>query len=350
MQKFLPPIYRRGHSSFELDSCTPQIHAMREGKIRMHALKKGHYPGEPLMQNQLEGISSIGFWDAAFVQDWGLNPHRNKGVEICWLETGTTAFSIESKTFELQAGNFTLTRPWQLHKLGAPNIGAGKLHWLILDVSVRRPNQEWKWPDWLALTSSDKEELTRRLRHDENAVWNASPKIAATFRELAECVLNWKKPFTESRMIILLNQLLLEVLSVLSTQQMHENPELASRKHTVRLFLHDLAQNETSSQEQWTLPMMASQCGMGVTAFSQYCRDLVNNSPMEYVNRCRLDRAAHQLLEHPEHSVTEIAFLNRFNSSQYFATAFLKKFKMTPSNYRLLGKKSPAKLQPLKIN
>ena len=102
------------------------------------------------------------------------------------------AFSVETNNFELRSGHFTITRPWQLHKLGAPNIGLEKLHWLILDVGVRRPNQDWRWPRWLTLTDADKAELTRKLRHNENPVWNASPEIVAAFRGLSECVLHWK--------------------------------------------------------------------------------------------------------------------------------------------------------------
>ena len=72
---------------------------------------------------------------------------------------------------------------------------------------------------------------------------------------------------------------------------------------------------------------------MGVTAFSKYCRELVNTGPMEYLNQCRLERAALQLRTRPELSVTEIAFANGFNSSQYFATRFRRHFKVSPSRF-----------------
>ena len=35
--------------------------------------------------------------------------------------TGSMSFSVESKNYELRPGNFTTTRPWQLHKLGVFN-------------------------------------------------------------------------------------------------------------------------------------------------------------------------------------------------------------------------------------
>jgi len=76
-----------------------------------------------------------------------------------------------------------------------------------------------------------------------------------------------------------------------------------------------------------------------VTAFSKYCRELVNIGPIEYLNQCRLERAAEQLRT-PDLSITDVAFANGFNSSQYFATRFRRRFKMTPSQYVVSGRAS----------
>ena len=136
-------------------------------------------------------------------------------------------------------------------------------------------------------------------------------------------------------MIAKINQLFVSILDALTAQQLDENPDLTSRRRTVELFLKDLAENPVSSRELWTLGQMAQQCGMGVTAFSKYARELVNVGPMEYLNQCRLDHAAKQLLEKSDLSVTDIAFANGFNSSQYFATCFRRRFKLTPSQFLL---------------
>jgi len=328
------PIYRGQKSQFEIDSCVPQSAAVRGGKIQMHALSKGYYPGVLMRPDQLPGITSIGFWNGTGAQDWGLEAHRNEGVEICFLETGAMAFSVETNNFKLRSGHFTITRPWQLHKLGAPNIGPGKLHWLILDVGVRRPNQDWRWPRWVTLTAQDKAELTRKLRYNENAVWDSSPAIAAAFRGLGADIVHWPEPHIESRMVTLLNQLILGILIALTKQQTEQNPELTSRRRTVDLFLRDLSDNPASSSQPWTLQQMADRCGMGITVFCKYCRELANNGPIEYLNACRLDAAARQLKENARLPVTEIAFQNGFNSSQYFATSFRKRFQMTPRDFR----------------
>lgn len=327
------PIYRMGYKHYGIDDCEPQKEAVREGKIEFHALTKGHYPGTLMPKDELPGLNSIGFWDANTSQDWGLNPHRNEGIKIVFFETGTCDMVMGEKTFHLHAGNFIITRPWVLHKFGAPNIGRGRLHWMILDVGVRRPHQNWSWPKWIVMTREDTADLTERWRHIKNPVWTATPLIAQSFRELARSITVWGQPHTVSRMAVHLNQLLIGVLDALTEQQTHENGQLTSRKQVVEMFLRDLNAGSIDLGEQWTLDRMADHCKMGVTAFSKYCRELVNIGPMEYLNQCRLERAARQLRAHPELSITEIAFANGFNSSQYFATRFRRRYKVSPSHF-----------------
>ena len=328
------PIYQSGADRFEIDDCGPQFKALREGKFELHALSKGHYPGKRMNSNVLPGLTNIGFWNCRGAQDWGLDAHRNEGLEIVFLETGGMGFEVDGKVHSLQAGNLTVTRPWQLHKLGDPNIGRGRLCWLILDVGVRRPNQEWTWPSWVVLSPKDLAELTRKLRRGEQCVWGANPRMREVFRELADCVLRWNEPRVNSRMVVAVNRLLVELLDVLAEQQLEEISSLVTRRRTVELFLNDLVENPGSCAEAWTLEGMAAQCGMGITAMAKYCRELVNIGPMAFLNQCRLDHAARGLLVKPSASVTEIAMNAGFNSSQYFATMFRKRYKMTPLQYR----------------
>lgn len=327
------PIYHIGGKRYGIDTCEPQREAVREGKIEFHALTKGHYPGILMPKDVLPGLNSIGFWDANTSQDWGLDAHRNEGIKIVFFETGTCDLLMGNKTYHLHAGNFLLTRPWQLHKFGNPNIGRGRLHWLILDVGVRRPHQEWHWPKWMVMTRENLAELTERWQHLKHPIWTSTPAIAQSFRELARCITAWDKPHSVSRMAVHLNLLLISVLDALVEQQVQVSEHLTSRKHAVEVFFQDLRNGRIDLGEQWTLERMASHCHLGMTAFSQYCRELVNIGPMEYLNQCRLEQAAQQLRTRPELSVTEIAFANGFNSSQYFATRFRRHFKLAPSQY-----------------
>lgn len=332
---FPAPIYKSGSIRHEIDTCAPQIKAIREGKIEFHALSKGHYPGKSIKSNILPGLASVGFWNCRRTQDWGLDFHRNEGVEIVFLENGGTAFEVDGGKHHLHAGSLTVTRPWQLHRLGDPHIGRCRLFWLILDVEVRRPNQQWKWPPWVVLSPGDLADLTGKLRHAGQSVWRATPETREIFREVGECIVHWSENRMPSRLAVAVNRLLVELLDILSDLRVHESSELEIRRRTVELFLRDLAENPASSAEPWTLETMARQCGMGITAMARYCRELVNNGPMAYLNLCRLEHAARALRDEPALSVTEIALRAGFNSSQYFATRFRKRYRTTPVAHRL---------------
>jgi AraC family L-rhamnose operon regulatory protein RhaS len=72
---------------------------------------------------------------------------------------------------------------------------------------------------------------------------------------------------------------------------------------------------------------------MGVTAFSKYCREIVNAGPVEFLNHCRLSVAARKLREDNGLSITDVAFACGFNSSQYFATRFRQRFQISPRQF-----------------
>jgi len=329
------PMFKSNGVRYEIDSCEPQNRAIVSGKVEWHGLTKGHYPGALIPQNILPCLSAVGYWDASGTPDWGEEPHRNEGVEFLFLETGTMAFTVDGKQHELRAGQFTITRPWQLHHLGGPNIGPGLLYWLILDVGVRRPNQNWRWPNWIILTEDDLSDFTTKLRHNEHPVWNATPAIIELYREIGRTIDTWEKPRSVSHLAAHLNRLFILILEALSTQQKEDSPHLTSARRTVELFLNELKTNMAISSDAWSKASMAEHCGIGTTTLLKYCRELVNSGPMEFLNYCRLNHAADLLKHKPNLSITDIAVECGFNTSQYFSTCFRQQFHTTPQLYRL---------------
>jgi AraC family L-rhamnose operon regulatory protein RhaS len=336
-----PPIFRAATSTYGVDTCRPQRDAIRDGKITLHALARGGYPGEQLPSDALRGVNSIGYWDAIGPQDWGLELHRNEGIEISFMETGGMPFVVENRGHELRAGDLTVTRPWQLHCHGYPTIGPGRIHWIIIDVGVRRPNQEWKWPDWVVLAPRDLKELTNRLRHLNQPVQKTSEAIQNCFRAIAASLADREPTRRISPITVYLNELLWHLLELLRTQRTVRQSRISPAEQTVRLFLRDLENNEQSLCEAWTLESMAKECGLGETAFARYCRLLTNTSPLHHLNRLRLQLAARMLREQPDRSITDIGFACGFNSSQYFSTQFHRHFKRTPKAYRAVHDSSP---------
>ena len=323
--------FRSQRELYHADTCEPLTAAVARGELRLAALGRGSYPGQPLPARDLRELCSLGMWDARTAQHWGLGWHRNEGIELTYLAAGHLDFAVEDRTFTLAPGSFTITRPWQKHRVGDPHVTASRLIWLILDVGVRRPNQAWHWPAWMLLDSALLRRLTLKLRHNEQPVWKADRRLARCFEELAAHCGRPLSPAHSTQLKIVINELWIALAGLLTSRRMHLDESLSSTERTVRLFLDDL---RSRSDEPWTLDTMAEQCGIGRSCLSQYCRQHTNCTPIEYLTRCRLEHACSLLQSEPARSITDIALACGFQTSQYFATVFARNFGRAPRAWR----------------
>ncbi len=323
--------YREQGRVYHADSCDALVDATTRGMLRMAAVARGAYPGTPLRRGSLAGLMSAGFWDAVQEQDWGLPWHRNEGIEITFLETGSMRFALDGSGHDLAPGDLTITRPWQRHRLGDPAIGIGRLHWIILDVGVRQPHQKWRWPDWIVITRRDRDQLTKYLRQNEHPVWKATPEIKQCFQNLADTVEADRGGSACSRLAIGINEIFLLLLESFRDKQIRLTASLTTAHRTTKMFLASLREH---IDEPWTLESMAAHCGLGVTRFVHYCREITNQTPVNYLNQLRVAEAGRLMKRNPRRKIIDVALDCGFSSGQYFATVFKKFTGVPPQEYR----------------
>jgi AraC-like DNA-binding protein len=330
-----PVTFRSPSQLYHADSCEPLKQAAAAGTVRVAALGRRTYPGERLPRHDLQEVSLVGYWDAARDQSWGLDWHCNEGLELSYVEAGQVPFAIEGgRSFLLEPGHLTITRPWQRHRVGNPHVPASRFHWLILDLDVRRPNQPWVWPPWLLYPRSGLQRLTTILRQNEQPVWRADEEIARCYRKLGKAAsLGATNPEAVARLKILINELIIALAEMLERRKPRLDETLSSSERAIRLFLQELPGR---LDEPWTLKSMAESCSLGRSRFASCCRQITNVSPMEYLTRCRVDAAAALLVKKPEISITDAAFACGFQSSQYFATVFRQRLECSPREWRRL--------------
>ena len=326
----LPALFQGTGSTYRADSCEPLRAAVARGETILRALGRRAYPGGRLPARRLAEICTVGYWDAPADQAWGLDWHRNEGIELTWLDRGSLGFAVDRETFRLRRGDLTITRPWQLHRLGLPHVSASRLYWLILDVGVRRPNQAWRWPPWLLLSQADRRALTHLLSHNEKPVWRADAELGRCFHSLGACLELEPESARETRLRLHINELLVALLDLLQRRRIPLDASLSSSQRTVELFLAELPKH---LEHEWDLEAMAEQCGLQRTRFNHYCRELTNLSAIEFLGRCRVEAAATLLRASRTLNMTEVALRCGFQSSQYFATVFRRQMGCTPSRY-----------------
>ncbi|WP_299127504.1 AraC family transcriptional regulator [uncultured Winogradskyella sp.] len=319
---------------YHADTCLPLIDAYNRRKIKFKALARHTYPGDRLDDNTL-GLNSIGYWDANEPQDWGLDWHRNEGIEFHFLESGTMPYSQENKEVVLTPNHLTITRPWEAHKVGNPNIGMGKFYWVILDLGVRRPHQDWVWPDWITLTESDLGQLTTFLRQNGQSILKTDQRMRDCFKRINLAVNSDENGSNASKIRLLVNYVLILILDLLKTQNIELNESLIDSSRSVQYFLKEL---DKKLSEDWTIERMSKSAGVGLTRFTHHCKQLTNLTPMRYLTMRRLEMSKKILLENEKLTVGDVAYSCGFTTSQYFSTVFKKHEKCSPNAYRKLHK------------
>jgi AraC-like DNA-binding protein len=332
MGKVVHPSIKENGEIHYADTCQPLKEAAAKNFVQMEAWGRFNYPGKKLHDTELKGVSSVGYWDANTQQNWGLGWHRNEGLEISFIETGKIPFSVNSTDHILATDNLTITRPWQLHRVGNPTISAGKFYWIIIDVGVRHPHQDWVWPDWVILSKNEMEELTKMLRQNERPIWHTDAEIKKCFQKIGNTLKKGSIKDHESWMVVYINEILLSLLNLFRFGQIELSESLTESKRTVELFINELID---SYNEPWTLESMANHCKLKPTRFIHYFKEATNHSPMHYLTDVRLNAAAGLLGTELKKTVKSICYDCGFSSGEYFSTVFRRKFGCSPSDYRL---------------
>lgn len=326
-----PTVFISQDYKYVCDTCEPLKDGIKRKTLEWVGIKRGLYPGTKFESLELDGLRLLAYWNAKKPQDWGLDFHRNEGLEIGFVESGNAEFSTDTKNksyVSLSREDFTVTKPWQAHSIGNPFLGVNKMYFIIIDFGVRKPNQKWKWPSWILLSEDDKKEFADYMSKSDIAVFKSTSELRSAFVSIGK-ILSSKK-LDISKIALLINVIIFQMLDVFRCDK-HNYSETSPSENVVKCFLEQLP-NYLS--EPWTIKTMAEDCGLKPTRFSYYCKMLTNLSPIEYLNEVRLKRAK-ELIEDSDckKSLLDIALDCGFSTSQYFSTIFHKKYGNPPSYY-----------------
>ena len=155
--------------------------------------------------------------------------------------------------------------------------------------------------------------------------------VSECFKRIGKAVDADVEGSNTSKIRLLVNNLLLFLLDILVDDEVQLDEELMNSSRSVQLFLKEL---ESNLPENWTVEDMAKSSGVGLTRFTYHCKQLTNLTPMKYLMLKRVEMSKKILLEQLDLSISDVAYLCGFSTSQYFATMFKKQEKCTPVAYR----------------
>jgi len=247
-----------------------------------------------------------------------LAPHYNAGVEIVHVVAGHLRWLVEDRVETVRPGTIFVTCPWQRHGGVEPLQPACEIRWILvpLDRRYRRAPRGFRIaPELgLALHPAEQRRIARSLlgmrRHCHPAGELIPRLMPATVAALRA------RPQDKALCRGLVHSVLVAAARTLEVGD--ASPQAADEEDAVA---EALAEIRVRCAEDWSLVRMAAHAGYGRTRFAERVRTLTGESPVQYLNRCRVERAQ-QLLETTDRGVTAIALDCGFGSSQYFARVF----------------------------
>ena len=244
-------------------------------------------------------------------------PHEHGNMtEFVYMEKGSQNYSVGEQDFVVNQGEVFFTRSHETHCTGNSPEEVSALYYLIVDLSLVPKMNLFVFPEEYA-------RVNEWIQNRGTRIFKAAASLPGALDRLLKCFSMRKGLHFDTH----IRNALSDVLIALSTPLTAEPREEA----------HPIARSLRYIQEHLGEPISVADLPpldeMSLSSYHKYFLQAMGVPPGEYILKKKIEKAR-ALLSDTNLSVTEIAFQCGFSSSQYFATAFKRFCRMTPSQFR----------------
>lgn len=254
-----------------------------------------------------------------------LDCHWHRELELFQAEKGEFLFRIGSQPYPVREGDILFVNSGELHSAESTDCREVAYRAVVFSPELLEgPEQDRIFLSYLSPLLKGKISVPRCFHRN-----GKDAEIAGCF-ERAYALLNEKPRAYEIRVKSELYRLfacLIERGTGSSEWLADDSSGDAEIVKSGLLFLHQ------HYSDPVTVKMLADHCHISEGHFSRLFRRYTTASPIRYLNRLRLTRAA-ELLETTDRKIMEIALDCGFNSLSYFINAFRSEMGCSPSGYR----------------
>jgi AraC family L-rhamnose operon regulatory protein RhaS len=259
-----------------------------------------------------------------------LAPHKNRGMEITYIEKGLLEWMAEGVPEKVESGSIYFTLPWQVH--GSVNLKEpNNIIWHVLfhlEKDYPTPHGSFSFPKIFGFSKEEMNILSSVFAGSDRHCFPATPAMRNLMPTLIS-ELQSTHEMRDAHSRTLLRAILVELKRIVSGEVVDAGRHTYSEQRVQSL----IATLSSNCAQQWTLAEMAEQCGIHRTQFSKVFQKLTGSTPMEYLFRIRMEHAKTMLRE-TDIKIIDIALECGYSTSQYFANTFKQAAGATPSEYR----------------
>jgi AraC-like DNA-binding protein len=271
------------------------------------------------------GILVVGRYRHAYAHV-GLTSHSHPGcIEVCYLARGRQRYRLGGHVYDLSGGDQFVALPDEDHDTAGEPQDKGVLYWLIVRIDPESA-------PLLFLDRARARAVKRELRAIPARQFPAHKDAGALLDDAIARLLGPPSRLRQLHVASLLTQYLLGTVAAGAAAQ--ERTVSEAVRHSSRFVADHLG-------EPITVTRLAQVVGLSVPRLHARFRQEVGVPPGEFILRSKIERAR-TLLGETDQTVTDIAHALGFASAQYFATAFKRLTRTTPTSYRRSIRSDPA--------
>lgn len=251
-----------------------------------------------------------------------LEDHVHAGmIEICYYDKGSQWFGVDNSRYLVKGGDIFIHFPGEIHGSGEYPESKGCLYWFIIKCPGDR--RIVARPAHTGYLVRELTEMNRRHFRGGNAVKKILEEIFKAMKEKGQ-----REPIRNIR-ITLLAQLFLLTVIEFAGKKRNETDNERLRK------VYDLIDRKIT--EDITIAMLAREAYLSESRFKNWFKEVSGFTPVDYVQRKRVDYAVRKIKEYPDISFRDLAYDLNFSSQQYFTTVVRKFTGKSPKEFRAEG-------------
>lgn len=291
-------------------------HAQRANALERHRWIRSGIPPFP------PELEMLGFDDPP--QAIPLNEHEHPDAfEFVVIEKGHASWEIGRERFQTRAGEVFHTRPGEAHRGTYEVIEPCRLWWILIRAPTPDEFAQTPCTTWMSIPHDEAAWLIARL-------WNlprvqpCGPLIVLPLKRLRE---NADRSEFLARL-----ECRAAVLDFL-VRLLQPKVEGAIPHDLLATLASVMRHMHTSPGWRPKIPDLAASMGVSVSHFHRIFRAYSGMSPMDYMERIRIEEACHRL-DTTNDSILQIALDLGYATSQHFATVFRRIIGQTPTHWR----------------
>ena len=251
--------------------------------------------------------------------------HYHDFYELVIVRSGSGEHITKDGSYAIYPGDAFLIRPGDRHgycnlrQLELINLlyRPEKLHYLLDEISET---------DGYNFFFETDPELTGKFRFKERMT--LTPEVMLKVEELTGLMVHEQSGSCSGR-DLMIKVIFVQLLTLIS-RNFEKNQLTDDEVGEITRIIRYL---EKHSRDKVNLPKLASRFGKSVSSLSRLFKNTLNITPIAYLIRLRLTKAAEELISSSA-PVSEIAAGYGFQDSNYFSKMFSRQFGVSPREYR----------------